>query len=188
MQLNDQLYNPVPRIPTMEDLLNDYERRHLLCTPGSKWDGEKLAIYHFTVALHAKLSGSRLQIYCTRPVKYMERPVLQAFINPPIGQPGHLSNAQRTQKQLELKLEFEEDFKIFVKQRTVNKDRDCQAEAILTSLLGYSVLADLSQYNTIDDTAERWRSKIDRIYSHLYIIIVTILSAKKDYSTLIFTV
>ena len=85
MQLNDQLYNPVPRIPTMEDLLNDYERRHLLCTPGSKWDGEKLAIYHFTVALHAKLSGSRLQIYCTRPVKYMERPVLQAFINPPIG-------------------------------------------------------------------------------------------------------
>ena len=48
----------------------------------------------------------------------------------------------------------------------VNKDRDCQAEAILTSLLGYSVLADLSQYNTIDDTAERWRSKIDRIYSH----------------------
>ena len=96
----------------------------------------------------------------------MERPVLQAFINPSIGQPGHLSSAQRTQKQLELKLEFEEDFKIFVKQRTVNKDRDCRAEAILTSLLGYSVLADLSQYNNIDDTAERWRSKIDCIDSH----------------------
>ena len=31
-------------------------------------------------------------------------------------------------------MEFEEDFKIFVKQRTVNKDRDCQAEAILIYL------------------------------------------------------
>ena len=56
---------------------------------------------------------------------------------------------------MELKLEFEEDFKIFIKRRTANKDKDCQAEAILTSLLGYSVLADLSQFNVITDSAER---------------------------------
>ena len=62
MQLNEQLYNPPHRILSMEDLLNgDYERRHLLGTQGSKWDGEKLAIYHFTTTLHAKLFSSRLQ-------------------------------------------------------------------------------------------------------------------------------
>ena len=27
---------------------------------------------------------------------------------------------------MELKLEFEEDFKIFIKRRTANKDKDCQ--------------------------------------------------------------
>ena len=166
MQLNDQLYNPPPRIPSMEDLLNDYERRHLLGTQDSKWDGEKLAIYHFTTTLHAKLSSSRLQNYCSRPVKYMERPVLQVYNNPPAGQPGHLSNTLRAQLMMELKLEFEEDFKIFIKRRTANKDKDCQAEAILTSILGYSVLADLSQFNVITDSAERWRYKIERIYSH----------------------
>ena len=63
-------------------------------------------------------------------------------------------------------MEFEEDFKIFIKRRTANKDKDCQAEAILTSLLGYSVLADLSQFNVITDSAERWRNKIERINSH----------------------
>ena len=98
MQLNDQLYNPSPRIPSMEDLLNDYERRHLLGTQDSKWDGEKLAIYHFTTTLHAKFSSSRLQNYCSRPVKYMERPVLQVYNNPPAGQPGHLSNTLRARK------------------------------------------------------------------------------------------
>ena len=40
---------------------------------------------------------------------------------------------------MELKLELEE---LFIKRRTANKDKDCQVESILTSLLGYTVLAD----------------------------------------------
>ena len=63
-------------------------------------------------------------------------------------------------------MEFEEVFKISIKRRTANKDKDCQAEAILTSLLRYSVLADLSQFNVITNSGERWRCKIERIYSH----------------------
>ena len=92
MQLNEQLYNPPHRIPSI-NLLNDYEHRHLLGTQGSKWDGEKLAIYHFTTTLHAN--------YCSRPVKFMERPALQVRSNPPAGQPGHLSNILRAQKTME---------------------------------------------------------------------------------------
>lgn len=44
-----------------------------------QWDGEKLTIYHFTVALHAKFSGSHRLIYCNR--KYMGNPVIEAFNN-----------------------------------------------------------------------------------------------------------
>ena len=36
-------------------------------------------------------------------------------------------------------MELEE---LFIKRRTANKDKDCQVESILTSLLGYTVLAD----------------------------------------------
>jgi hypothetical protein len=160
------IYAPAQRIPSMTDLVHDFKRRQLLSLPNAKWNGEKMAINQFAKALHITLSKSRLQIYCKFPVDYMALPVKPIWVNPRVGDPGHLTKEDALEHRSSISSLHDDDMKAYKRFNREKESKDCQAEAILAGMLGSDVLSDISTFDTIQDSSQRWLAKIGRIYSH----------------------